>query len=250
MRKGFVARVDRVIGQSDVVLEVVDARFPAETRNKALEGKVVADGKGLIIVVNKSDLIGRGRAKELKREIGKELRCVFFSARERQGKKKLLGEIGKASKGKAVKVAVVGYPNTGKSSVINVLKGRKAALTSRKAGFTRGEQIVRISEKILLVDSPGVIPTEEWDEFRLFLVGAKNPQDIEDKELAAMKLLEFISRENPDALRRRYGITAVSGERALEEIALRRKKLLKGGKPDTAAAATIVLGEWSKNILH
>ena len=250
MGMGFALRVNRIIGQSDIVLEVVDARFPAETRNATIEDRIRKARKKLIIVLNKSDLVRKEKVEKTKTDIGKEFACVFVSAKDRFGKKKVMEEIGKAARGKRVVVGVIGYPNTGKSSLINLLKGRRAALTSKKAGFTRGEQFVRVSEHFMLVDSPGVIPTEERDEFKLFLLGAKNPQNLEDKELAAIKLVEFLQRELPSALEARYGVSGTgSGEEVLEKIALKRKKLLKGGKADLPATARIVLEEWAKNIL-
>ena len=251
MGKGFHSRVQRMLEQADIVLETVDARFVEETRNQAIERKVVEKGKKLIIVINKSDLVEKRQAEKSKRKLSKQFPTVFVSAKERSGKKKLQEAIGKEACGKKVKIAVVGYPNSGKSSIINVLKGKKAALTSRKAGFTRGEQLVRISQNILLIDLPGLIPFEERDEYKLFLVGAKNRQDLEDKQLVALKLVEFVSERNPGELEKRYGIKeAANAEQVLDEVALKRKKLLKGGKPDLEAASTIILEDWSKHKLR
>ncbi len=247
MRKSFASRVGRIIRQSDIVIEVVDARFPEETRNRALESKVVDSGKKLIIAINKADLVSKERAKRAKRGISKPAVCVFLSAKDRKGVKRLMREIGIAGKGKSV-VGVIGYPNTGKSSVINALKGRKVVRTSRKAGFTRGEQLVRLNQEVMLVDSPGVIPFNERDEFKLFLVGAKNVQDLGDRELAALKLIEFVQKNNSGELKKKYGILG-KGEKVLEEIAVKRKKLLKGGVPDTNAAAGIVLEDWARGRL-
>ena len=247
MGKGFASRVNRVIWHSDIVIEVVDARFPEETRNSDLEKKVVDSGKKLIVAINKSDLVSKERAKRAKRGVSKPAVCVFLSAKDRKGIMRLMREIGIAGKGKSV-VGIIGYPNTGKSSVINALKGRRVALTSKKAGFTKGEQLVRLNQEIMLVDSPGVIPFNERDEFKLFLVGAKNVQNLGDKELVALKLIEFIQKNSPGELKKKYGVVG-RGEKALEEIAVKRKKLSKGGAPDTNAAAGVVLEDWSRGKL-
>ena len=251
MRKGFASRVRRVVDQADIVLEVVDARFPEQTRNFLMEKRIVKTGQAIVVILNKSDLISAAQAKKAKAVITKEFPCVFMSAKERSGKKRILAEIGKATKGKEIRVGVVGYPNTGKSSIINLMKGKKVASTSRKAGFTRGEQLIRISENVMLIDTPGVIPAEERDEFALFLVGSKNAQDLKDHELVAVKLLEYLAAEKPKALKKRYGFAkVVDAESALEEIALHRKRLSKGGKPDLAAAARILLEDWGKGKLN
>lgn len=247
MGRGFASRVNRVIWQSDIVIEVVDARFPEETRNSALETKVIESGKKLIVAINKADLVSKERAKRAKRGISKPAVCVFLSAKDKKGINRIMREIGIA-KGKTAVVGVIGYPNTGKSSLINALKGKKVARTSKRAGFTRGEQLVRLNQEVMLVDSPGVIPFGERDEFRLFLVGAKNVQDLSDKEFAALKLIEFIQKNNPKELKKKYGIVG-KGEKVLEEIAIKRKKLSTGAVPDLNAAARIILEDWSKGKL-
>ena len=249
MKQGFASRVRQVIKQADVILEIADARFAEQTRNNALEKRVAASGKRLVVVLNKSDLIGPSQVRRAKAIVRKEFPCIFVSAKDRSGKSRILEEIGKAKGSGKVTVGIVGYPNTGKSSIINLLRGRKAAPTSRKAGFTRGERIVRINENISLVDTPGVIPVEERDSFSLFLMGAKNPQDLEDKQLGAIQLIDFLSINSPKAIKALYGVSGKDPETVLEKIALKRKRIAKGGVPDLEAAARIVLEDWAKGKL-
>ncbi len=248
MGKGFTARVKRVISEADIILEVVDSRFPQETRNHWMEQTIVEKKKKLIIIANKADLVSVEKVRRVKRKLAKEFPCVFVSAKERFGKKKLLEEIGKASHKKEIKIGIIGYPNTGKSSITNMLRGKKVAKTSRKAGFTRGEQLIRINAKTTLIDTPGVIPADESDEFSLFLVGSKNPQDLSDHELIALKLIEFLARESPGALEKRYGVELpAEPENVLEQIAVNRKKLAKGGTPNLNSAARLILEDWGRN---
>ncbi|MFH1587923.1 MAG: GTPase [Candidatus Diapherotrites archaeon] len=186
---------------------------------------------------------------EIKRKTGK-IPCIFVSAKERKGIRKIRELIGILSKGRNTKIGFIGYPNTGKSSVINALKGKKVAKTSIKAGLTRGEQFFRLSDKIKLIDSPGVIPMDEFDESKLILFSAKSPEQAKDPEYCGEYLIEYLKKNFPEKLRK-MGIkdTEKEAEELLGEIAFIKKKLSKGGKPDVNAASKIILLQWQKGML-
>lgn len=244
---GIFGRAMWVLRKADVLLEVLDARFPQQTRNKFIEKKCLGEGKKLLFVLNKSDLVSKRKAEKAKMELQGIAPAVFVSARNRTGINSLKAEIGKVSGNREVLIGVVGYPNTGKSSVINALKGRKAAGTSFTAGFTRGEQIVSLGKKHKLLDSPGIIPLREWDEFKLMLIGSRNAEQLRDLEGTALQLIKFIQEESPQALMERYGVEGAGDvEKVLEDIAFKRKKLLKGGIADLNAAARIIIIDWQK----
>ena len=160
--------VNEVIYNSDVVLEVLDARLIDDTRNVDIENKIKQLNKKLIHVVNKIDLVDIETIKEKLKELTNP---VFISSIQRLGttilKRKIL-QIGKKDK---IVVGVVGYPNTGKSSVINILCGRKKARTSSTSGTTRGIQKIRSSDRLMFLDTPGVIPFEDKDVVKHALIG-------------------------------------------------------------------------------
>ncbi len=244
MKKGFMHRLYSIIDNSDLVIEVVDARFPEKTRNKRIEKTVKAKGKELLIVLNKSDLVSKNTSKKVKKEIVKEFSCVFVSSAQKTGFSKLREMIAiKLKQGNIV--GVIGYPNTGKSSVINILSGKKIR-TSITAGYTRGEQIINAG-KFKLIDSPGVIPIEEWNEEELVLIGAKNPSRLKYPEDTAIKLIELLKEKNPKELEK-LGVKNLNAEaeEILEEIALKRKRLRKKGLPDTDSVSKQLLLEWQK----
>src|SRR3989338_2357429 len=232
MRKGFSARVLMVIDQSDALLEILDARFAEETRNHYIEKKILEKNKKLIFVLNKADLVENNRLIKKKKELMQEARTVFLSAKNRKGIHLLKKEINIALGEKDGKVGVIGYPNTGKSSIINALKRRKVARTSIKAGFTRGEMLVKVSDKIRLIDTPGIIPFEERDEFKLVLTLSKNENQISEADFVGFKLIEFFLKENPNEIERFYGVKGTDAKKIFEEIALKKKYLLKGNEPD------------------
>jgi ribosome biogenesis GTPase A len=132
--------------------------------------------------------------------------------------------------------------------VINALAGRKAARTSAQAGFTRGEQFVRIAKNVLLIDSPGIIPFEQRSEFELTLIAAKSVNQLQDIEGTALELIEWLQNQNALAIKENFGIETNGKDSVeiLEEIAIKKKRLLKGAKPDTMSTASMLIQDWQK----
>ncbi|MCX8158372.1 MAG: 50S ribosome-binding GTPase [Candidatus Diapherotrites archaeon] len=241
----YKQQVLKIIDEADIVFEVVDARFPLETSNNYIEKYALSKGKQLLILANKEDLI----SVEYKRQILKQMnnkKIVFLSAKLRSGFIKLRRIIGKLSKGKKVKIAIFGYPNTGKSSIINVLKGRHSAPTSPESGFTRGQQYIKISKNILLIDSPGILEYTNVPEEQLALINAKSVDHVRDIEGCATYLLSFISKVNKNALEEFYKIKFESVDSFLENLASEKKFFTKGNNLDIARASRLVLSDWQK----
>ncbi len=246
MARAYIKRVYSIIDSADIVLEIVDARFVELTRNKRIEENIEQKGKKLIIIINKADLASKKENQRQKRGIGKQ--CVFMSAKKKKGILRLREAIGKNAENKKVKVAVIGFPNTGKSSVINCLKGKGVARVSSRAGFTRGEQIVRIAKNIVLIDTPGIIPFEEKDTYELVIIGAKNSSDLDDVELGGLKLLQYLQENAPEKMEKLTGKENAKKpvEEILDIIAIKWRKFLKGEKPDTNTTAMLLLKNWQQ----
>ncbi len=238
-------RVRRVLEDSDLVIEVADAREPIETRNKRVEELAAKLGKPLILVLNKCDLVPMEVLERWKEFLEREVPTVFISAKFRLGTRKLIIYIKRYAPRLPVRVAVVGYPNVGKSTIINYLKGKHVASTSPVPGWTKGEQLVRAKSWLYVVDTPGVIPIEEVkDEALLIVKGAVDPARLQEPVYPAVRLIERILRYNPSAFLERYGIEEKEPLRVLEEIARKRGLLLKGGKLNIEAAARAVIVDW------
>ncbi len=238
MAKVFWKMVNEVIARSDIVLEILDARMVEETRNTEVEKRIEKYGKQLIYVINKCDLVPDSWLTKAKKDLF-PVACV--ASKSRKGKTQLREKILRYAKKKEVKVGVVGYPNTGKSSVINMLKGRASARVSPKSGYTRGIQLVKADNRIMLLDSPGVFPFDKGDEVRLAMIGTKNPQELKDPELCAMELIIALKGK----VEKNYGAKkGADEEETLENIALKLKKLRKGGVPDTETVSRIIIKDW------
>jgi ribosome biogenesis GTPase A len=246
--------VDEVIDESDILLEIVDARVPNLTRNRRVESKIWRKRKFLILVMNKSDLITRRMKMEiLKKSKAREM--IFVSCKKRTGISKLRGMISKLAKKKPhwrnVKVGVVGYPNTGKSTVINALVGRSVARTSSTAGMTRGVQWVKGKGKMMFLDTPGVIPPDEKDEAEKAIMSIIDPNKLVNSDIAAMRIIQLFLDNNKRNLERFYDVK-IGNEDTFEillKIGKRKNFIKKGGEVDEIRTALTIVRDWQNGKL-
>jgi len=227
-------RVLKIFRDADVLLEVLDARFPDLTRLPSYEKLAEKLNKPLIYVLTKADLVSKEWAEDWKKILEKKGHpAVFISAKKRWGTRILRRTIKDVAPKLPVLVGVFGYANVGKSSLINILKGKTAAQAAPIPGWTKGEQIVKISRKIYLIDTPGIIPMR--DPTKLVLIGAYDPNRMEDPELPAELLLRVLHSMNPE-----------EWPPTIEEYAMKKNFLRKGGVPDTHRAAVELLTKWQR----
>lgn len=240
--------VNKVINDSDVVLLLLDSRAVKETKNKEIEDKVKKAGKPLIYVFTKCDLIDQKESERLKQRLRGS---VFVSATKHYGttmlREKILIEAQRAGIDKQiVKVGVLGYPNVGKSSLINAMKGRKAAKASSQSGLTRGVQKIRADTRIIMLDTPGVIPYMEKDTPKHGSIGAIDANRVRDPDLIVLRLLET----NPGKFEKHYGVDRSDDlEEVIAAIAFKLNMLKKGGKADIERASRYILRDWQKGVV-
>ncbi|MFW5865966.1 MAG: GTPase, partial [Nanoarchaeota archaeon] len=241
MARNFWSIVDKVLQDADILLLVLDARLPERTNNSELREKAKRLGKTLITVVNKADLVEKWMLVSLKK---KYRPCVFVSAQKYYGMTKLRQMILRYADITPVKVGVVGYPNTGKSSVINALKGKSSAPVSSVSGYTKGRQDIKVDNKIRIIDTPGVLSAgDDTKSNKLKIAASTNIK--EDHDLVAYELL----RENGFVVMRYFGLEKndyADEQEMLEAIALKLNRKKEGGEPDTETTARIILQQWQK----
>lgn len=296
-RKSYDKISKQVVEQADVVLYVLDARDPEGTRSREVERSIMAaasGGKRLILVLNKVDLVpakvlrdwlvylrrffptlplrASGAASGARTFNHGDLTVQSTSATLFRALKSFAAT---RQLKRAVSVGVIGYPNVGKSSVINALLSRmsgKAGGSSRacpagaEAGVTTSIRTVKIDSKLTLLDSPGVVfPSSSAHSgglvslknaaeahAHLVLLNAVPPKQIDDPIPAVALLIRRLSL-SPDLMQKLtdvYDIPALLPDHGdvttdfLVQVARKRGRLGRGGVPNLAAAAMAVVTDW------
>jgi ribosome biogenesis GTPase A len=250
----YKALVKDVIKKADVLLEVIDARFPDETRNNEVEREIIRLNKPFIIVINKSDLVSKEKLEKTKLRLSKTAPVIFVSSKERSGMTMLRYQILESAsmKGRNILVGTLGYPNVGKSSVINNVTGRHRASTSPISGHTKGVQHVDAGSRIMFIDTPGVIPCDENDEYLQGLLGIKDTTHLKDKIGVALKIIEKMLAENKATLESFYHII-IENETSYDVLELIGKQcnfLQKKGEVDETRTATRIINDWQNGLLR
>ncbi|KAK7744193.1 nuclear GTP-binding protein nug1 [Cytospora paraplurivora] len=297
-RKAFDKVFKQVVEQADVVLYVLDARDPEGTRSRDVERSVMEaaqNGKRLILVLNKIDLIPPPTLKAWLAHLRRDFPTLPIRASNAApnahtfNHKDLTVQSTSATLFRALKafaagrnlkrsisVGVIGYPNVGKSSVINALLSRLGGSRSQRsacpagaeAGVTTAIRAVKIDSKLTLLDSPGIVfpSTTETSSSsfvpknateahaHLVLLNAVPPRQIEDPRPAVALLLKRLSTSPAlmEKLTSVYDLPALlpnadNGDATtdfLVQVARKRGRLGRGGVPNLLAAAMTVVTDW------
>lgn len=244
----------------DGIIYVLDARCPASSFNPKL--KKTFGSKPVLYVLNKGDLAD-GRAEALAAVIRSSgASCVKINAADNRSRRDICGAIDKLieqkrtaseQKGysKTFRFMVCGVPNTGKSTVINLIAGSARTQTGDKAGVTRGKQWVRIDGWELL-DTPGTTPPAFENQrlaLRLAYVGSLN-DDILDMDDIALALLAELKEKYPQNLKDRYGIeNEETPLEMLKRVCVRRGFILRGNDFDYERGEKAVIDDFRKGRL-
>ncbi|MCH5321255.1 MAG: ribosome biogenesis GTPase YlqF [Eubacterium sp.] len=261
---GHMAKTRRIIKESlslvDGVVELVDARIPYSSSNPELDQ--IIKNKPRIVLLNKCD-VADSNATKLWIDYYKSKNMYALPVDCRTGKglnnfiptvQKALSKViernnEKGMNGKALRLMVVGIPNTGKSSFINRMAGNSKAKVADKAGVTRQQQWFVVGKGIELLDTPGVL----WPKFddpevgdKLAFTGAVK-DEVTDIETLSCRLLDVLAKTRPQAITDRYkldDIDGLQGWEILELIGKKRGFLIKGGEIDYERTAVMLCDEF------
>ncbi len=249
-RKAIAERIKDI----DVVIELLDARLPGSSANPMLAE--LTQGKPALKVLNKQDLADPQRTA---------LWLAHFNAQPDVQALPLDASVAAPAKAlvqachtlaprrggmaKPMRVLICGIPNVGKSTLINTLKGKRAAKTGDEAGVTKIEQRITIADDFYLYDTPGVL----WPRiivaksgYNLAASGAIGRNAFDDEEVA-LELLDYLRQHYTKALEQRFALSQVAGqtdEQLLDAIGRKRSALQSGGKVNMQKAAEIVIHEF------
>ena len=223
--------------------------MPELSRNEEIEKLIKKKKKELIFILNKSDLVSENMLRKCFSKLKKEGNVFSISTTEKVGTRRLREYLIRISKNESIKIGVLGYPNTGKSSIINSLVLRKKAPVSSKAGTTHGIQWVR-SSNLEVMDSPGVIPIGKNDEMRLSLIGSKNPEKIKNLELVAYKIIDIFANKNKILEYYEIKDKAEDNEEVIRLIGVKRGFMKKHGEVEETRVAIQIIRDWQTGKLR
>ncbi|KLJ09086.1 nucleolar GTP-binding protein 2 [Blastomyces silverae] len=241
----------KVIDSSDVVIHVLDARDPEGTRCRSIEKYIreEAPHKHLIFVLNKCDLVPTGVAAAWVRALSKDHPTLAFHASINNsfGKGSLIQLLRQFSSlhsdRKQISVGFIGYPNTGKSSIINTLRNKKVCTVAPIPGETKVWQYITLMKRIYLIDCPGVVPPSTNDtEEDILLRGVVRVENVENPEQYIPGVLKRIQ---PRHIERTYEIKNYKDSIDFLSILARKGgRLLRGGEPDVDGVAKMVINDF------
>ena len=256
--KKTIERVEELATTVDLVMEVVDARAPHSSRCPILT-RILA-GSHHVKILSKTDLADPAMTKLWKQEF-QEQGNVFADLPygRRVKSEEFLSRLHmpfQGETGRMIKALIIGIPNVGKSTLINLLAGKHRAHTGARPGITRGLQLITLGKGVFLYDSPGVINPVIRDEEQghiLGLIGCLQ-ENLFDAETAVLYLAtRIIDGGYLELFGKTYELK-VEGVREplelLELVARRRGCMRPGGTPDISRACNILLRDFSTGRLR
>ena len=261
---GHMTKAQRMIEDSlkqvDAVCEILDARIPRSSRNPDIDR--LAAGKPRLIILNRVDLADPEITSQWRRHFERQgIRIIETDAKTGKGvngfvpalKERLKDKLGDyAAKGqinRPMRVMILGIPNVGKSTFINKVAKRRAAVAGDKPGVTRGKQWINIEQGLDLLDTPGIL----WPKFdsqevgEMLAITNAIKADVLDKETLGANFMLRLRDMYPEALTERYKFVPdkdMNGFELLEEAAKKRGFLLSKGEYDIERMANTLLGEY------
>lgn len=257
MKKNLDTMKDN-IKKIDVVLYVLDARAPFSCLNPKIDE--IVENRTILYVINKIDLIEKSDADKIVscfKNQNKNVIALQATASSNRNillakLKELVSEKYERRKSKGIepvfKVMVIGTPNTGKSTIINTLYGQKKAITGDRAGVTKANQWVKISDNFVLLDTPGTLwPKLENDivATNLAFIGSIKTEVLDQEELG-FELAKYLIYNHKEKISSRYGVLDFEKEyiEIYDEILRKMGCLVRGGDVDYNRGATKILEDF------
>lgn len=222
MKKALI-EVENKLKLVDCVIELLDARIPLSSANKIIDNLV--HNKAKLVVLTKVDLADESETKKwIKYFENKGFAVIFadltknndikkiISAAEKLGETKQEKLMKKGLKPQAIRAMVLGIPNVGKSTLINRISGRRAASVQNKPGHTRAQQLIKVSNKFELLDTPGILQSCYENDHQAMMLALTGSINID------ILPVEQISKYAFDFMKNKYSSNLISRFPYLQEI--------------------------------
>ena len=245
-------QIKEALPKVDLVIEILDARLPHSSENPVIAG--LRGNKPCIKVLSKSDLADPDVTLQWQQQLETEKGVKSLALTTQQPSqirqlpdlcRKLLPA--KDKNYRTIHAMIVGIPNAGKSTLINILAGRTAVKVGNEPAVTKQQQLVKINDNLTLWDTPGIL----WPKidnpnsgYRLATSGAIKVTAM-DYEDVAYFAAEYLLKMYPDNLQHRFKFDAIpqSEHDLLGAIAHKRGSIKAGGRVDYHKVAEILLTE-------
>ncbi len=264
MKKAF-DQIKQVLPSIDLVVEIGDGRAPKSSLNPYLDKLV--ENKNKLVVFSKKDLSDLAKLEKFILEYKKRnIPAIYMDFKSKQDIKNLV-QVMEATKTKkenkylkyglvppAKRCLIIGIPNVGKSTLINSIANRKATSVANKPGHTKSQQLIKVSSKLELVDTPGILPPNYDDKLaslHLAWIGSIKDEAI-DIEQIYTSLDQFVIENYPNYVYQRYNIDRsiqLTKENFYLEIAKARNFILKDNQLDINRAKVTFLNEFRLGVL-
>jgi len=256
--------VEAKVKHIDVIIELLDARAPGSSLNPYLNK--ISPQKPRLFVLTKKDLADLNRVQKWQDYYQQQGYQVLLSNLNlRESKKDILHALkpiyeaktrAGASRGlkpQPLRALIIGIPNVGKSTLINLLVGRKSAKAANKPGLTRGQQWIKVDNQLELIDTPGILPANYENQtiaLHLSMIGTI-PESILPNDRIQTAIIDFLVQNYSQYLLKRYDLlpsNLANSEKILEGIASRRG-LLINGELNLVEAGNLLQKEFRSGIL-
>lgn len=244
-------QMKETIPKTDLVIEVLDARIPYSSENPMLAE--LRGGKPCLKIMNKADLADPAMTRVwldyFQKQKNIQARATTTTDYQTIGRlaKICLDMLPHKGDGTTITTMIAGIPNVGKSTIINMLAGKKVAKTGNEPAVTKGQQRINIGDGVTLLDTPGVLwPNVEniASGYRLATIGSIKETAMDYADVAYY-IGDFIVQTYFDRLSERYGLTERphDANELVEAIGRRRGCLGRAGIVDIDRASKIFVTE-------
>ncbi len=236
----------------DLIIEVLDARIPYSSQNPLLS--TIRGNKPCIKVLTKSDLADPDLTRQWQNWLEKEqgVKTLSLTTEHPEQMRQLIElckkmMLNRPGKRQLINTMIMGIPNVGKSSLINILAGKTIAKTGNEPAVTKAQQRIKLEGGINFLDTPGVLWPKVENEpsmYRLAVSGAVKDTAFEYNDIAFFAA-EYLISAYPEALMERFKLETVPNNELelIEAIGRKRGSLRSGGQVDLNKASKILLTE-------